>query len=134
MEKDTAWAMAGGFPDKEKRMTLLGSWTSFQKETTIEYKKKSKINYLPSILKSPEYPVCKIYLHFLLDTIEVLELPYIFVQAYKQVYGRILHIIWKHRDLFNRSTKIIPIIGGFYQMHVFQRVIFNRYNCLGLQD
>ena len=63
-----------------KRKPLIGSWTFFQKETTIEYMKKSKINY-----KSLLYPFCKIYLHFLVDTIEVLELPYIFEQTYEQV-------------------------------------------------
>ena len=42
------------------RIPLLGSWTSFQKETSIEYMKKSKINYLPTIPKSLEYPFCKI--------------------------------------------------------------------------
>ena len=47
--------------------------------------KKIRINYLPTVAKSPEYPIRKIYLHFLVDTIEVLELPYIFAQAYVQV-------------------------------------------------
>ena len=26
-KKDTAWAIGGGLPEKEKRMPLLGSWT-----------------------------------------------------------------------------------------------------------
>ena len=30
--------------------------------------------------------------------------------------------------------KIIPIMDGFHQMRVFQRVLFKRYNCLGLED
>ena len=38
--------------------------------------------------------------YFLRDTIEVLELPHIFVQADKQLYVRILHIKWKKRDLY----------------------------------
>ena len=51
--------------------------------------KKIKISYLPTIAKSREYPVCKTYLHFLVGTIvEVLKLPYIFVQAFEQVYAR----------------------------------------------
>ena len=80
IDKDTAWATAAGLSDREKWLPLIGSWTFFQKETTIEYTKKSKINY-----KSLLYPLCKIYLHFLVDTIEVLELPYIFGQKYEQV-------------------------------------------------
>ena len=93
--------------------------------------KKSKIDYLPTIRKSPRYPVRKIYLHFLVDIIEVLKLPYIFVQAYEQVHAWILHIIWKHRDIY---SKIVPIMAGFLQMFVFQRVLFKRYYCLGLRD
>ena len=117
IERDIAWSIAG-LPDKEKRMLLLGSWTSFQKETAIGSMKNSKISYLPTIHESWEYPVCKTYLHFLVDTIEVLELSYIFVKADEQVYAMISHIIWKHRDFY---SKIIPIMDGFHQMRIFQR-------------
>ena len=86
---------------------------------------------MPTIPKSREYPVCKTYLHFLVDTIDVLKLLYIFVQTDEQVYARVLHIIWKHRD---RYSKIIPIMNSFHQIRDFQIVLFNRYNCLGLQD
>ena len=41
------------------------------------------------------------------------------------------HIIWKHRDLY---AKIVPIMGGFHHLRVFQRVLLKRYNYLGLQD
>ena len=34
IEKDAAWAITEGLPNKEKRISLLGSWTSFQKEGT----------------------------------------------------------------------------------------------------
>ena len=66
-------------------MPLLGSWKSVRKESTIENMKKSKINYLPTIPKIPEYFVCKTYLGFLIDTMEVLQLSYIFVHADEQV-------------------------------------------------
>ena len=62
IEKDIAWAIAGGLPDKEKRMPLLGSRPSFQEQSSIENMQKSKINYFPTIPKSPEYPPCKTYL------------------------------------------------------------------------
>ena len=83
IEKDIAWAIAGGLPDKKKRIPLLGYWTSFQKETAIENMKKSKINNLATVSKSPEHPVWKIYFHFSVDTIEVPELLYILVLVYK---------------------------------------------------
>ena len=53
IEKDTGLTIARGLPDEKKRMPLLGSWTSFQKETE-------------------EYPVCKTYFDFLVGTMEVL--------------------------------------------------------------
>ena len=85
---------------------------------------KSKTSYLPTIPNSREYPVCKTYPHFLLDTIEAPELPYIFLPADEQVSTGVLHIIWKHKDLY---SKIIPIMDGFYQMRVFQRVLEGRH-------
>ena len=39
-----------------------------------ENMKNPKINYLPTIPKSPEYPVCETYLDFLVGTMKVLEL------------------------------------------------------------
>ena len=71
-------------------MLLLVSSTFFQKETAIENKKNSKTSYFLTIPEMLGYPVCRTYLHFLVETIEVLELPYIFVQADEQVYTRIL--------------------------------------------
>ena len=132
IEKDIVWAIAGGLPDKEKRVALLGSSRSFQKESTIENMKKSKINYLLTIPKSPGYTVCKTYLDFLIGVMEVLELPYIFLHTDEQMYARVLHIIRKQRIL--RSRIILIIIGNFYQFFVFQRVLFKRYNCLGSKD
>ena len=130
IEIGIAWTIAG-LPDKEKWIPLLGSWTSFQKETSIEKMKNSKFSYLSTIPESWEYPVCKTYLHFLVDTIEVLELPYIFIKADEQVYARISHTIWKPRDFYRKK---IPIMRGLNQIYVFQRVFFKCYKSLDLQD
>ena len=59
----------------------------------------------------------------------VLEFPYIFLYADEQVYARILHFIWKHRDLY---SKIIPIMSGFHQLRVLQRVLLKRHKCLAI--
>ena len=40
--KDIARAITRGLPDKEKLVPLLGSWPSFQKQTTIENMKTPK--------------------------------------------------------------------------------------------
>ena len=94
------------------------------KKTTIEYTKKPKTDYFSTIHKSLQYPV---------DTVELLKLPYVFAQAYEQVSARILHMIWRHGDLY---SKIITIMGGFDQVRIFLfvRVLFKRYNCLVSQD
>ena len=83
-ERDITWAIAGSLTHKEEQMALLGSWLSFQEETTIENMQKSKINYLPTIPKSPKYPLCNKYIIFFIDTMEVLELLYIFVHTDEQ--------------------------------------------------
>ena len=100
---------------EEKRMPLLGSWTFFQKESTMQNMKKSKISYLPTIHLSQK-SVCKTYIHFLVDIIEVLELSHIFIQADEQVYARITYMIRRHRVIY---SKTFPIMGGLHQMRIF---------------
>ena len=80
IEKDIAWAIPGGLPDKEKAMPLR-FLDIFSKINYDREHEKSKIYYLPTIPKSPENSFCKTYLHFLVYTIEVLELQYLLVHA-----------------------------------------------------
>ena len=47
----------------------------------------------------------------------MLEVPDIFAHADEQVYGRVLHLVWKHKDEY---ANIIPLMGGFHQLRVFQ--------------
>ena len=42
-----------------------------------------------------------------------------------------LNITWQHRDIY---SKIIPVMGFFHQMCVFERLLSKRYNCVGLKD
>ena len=55
----------------------------------------------------------------------------IFVHVDEQVYARILHLIWKHKDIF---SDVIPLMGGFHQLRVFQKIIYNRHNIIGYQE
>ena len=59
------------------------------------------------------------------------DLPRIFVHAGEQVYARVVHLIWKHKDKFKN---IIPLMGGFHQLRDFQRIIFKRHFVIGYQD
>ena len=106
---------------EEKRMPLLGSWTFFQKESTMQNMKKSKINYLPTIHLSQK-SVCKTYIHFLVDIFEVLELSHIFIQADEQVYARIIYIWYGSTELFIQKRFLLWAV--FIKCVFFQRVNF----------
>ena len=67
----------------------------------------------------------------MLETMNLLETPRIFVHADEQVYARMLHLIWKHKDLFRN---IIPIMGGFHQLRVFQKILYKRHTIIGYKD
>ena len=89
-----------------------------------------KISFLPTILKSPEYPVCKKNLYFFLEAIEYLEWSHILVRADEQVYARISDLMWKQRDLY---LNIILLMGGVHQLRVFQSILMKHYGCLEFQ-
>ena len=118
----------GGLPkdnDDEDGLHLLGSWTAFNKTVCEKESVKSLLKYLPANENPPEYPVCKEYLNFILDVIKFLNIPHIFVHVDEQVYARILHLIRKHEDIF---SNVIPLMGGFHQLRVFQKIIYKRHN------
>ena len=79
-----------GLPDKENIMSLLGFWATFQKGTTVELMNQYKKNVFAYYSRKPK---------ILLETIEYLELPYIFVRSNEEGYARISHLLWKHRGL-----------------------------------
>ena len=78
MENDIAWAVAGGLQNKEKRMLLLGAWTSFRKETTIENMKNLKLITCQRFPKAQNILFVKhikiyqkVKIHILVDFMEV---------------------------------------------------------------
>ena len=50
---------------------------------------------MPTIPEPPNYKGCKEYLDYVVNTCDILEIPYSFVHADEQVYSRLLHFIWK---------------------------------------
>ena len=74
----------------------------------------------------PDYAVLKSYLDFLVDTTDNLSIKH--SHADEAVYSKILHIIWKHGD---RYKKVIPLMGGFHQLLVLQKIIYKRHGCMG---
>ena len=73
----------------------------------------------------------KAYLDFLRDTTDNLCLNHIFCHADEQVYAKLLHIIWNHGDYYQ---KIIPLMGGFHQLMVMQKIIYKRHGCMGYKQ
>ena len=100
--KDLIWAIASGLLkdiDGATNLPFLSSWTAFNKNVTDVTTFKSIMNYMPATPEPLDYKVCKEYLDFLVNIFDTLEIPYSFVHADEQVYSRLLHLIWKHKDL-----------------------------------
>ena len=86
---------------------------------------KSLLKYLPANENPPEYYVCKDYMDFILEVTNCLDLPRVFLHADEQVYARVLHIVWKHKDQFKC---IIPLLGGFHQLRNLQALFGKRHD------
>ena len=114
-----------------EQFSAIGSWTSFHKSVTKEETEKCVQEYLPVIPEPPEYPVCKEYLDFLLEVIEYLEIPHIFVHSDEMIYAKLCHILWKNKDLYR---SVILLMGGFHQLRVCQRLLFKRFHCKGYKE
>jgi len=89
--------------------------------------KKSSVQYLPVMPEPPDYTVLKNHLDFLLDTTENLGIKHIFAHADEAVYEKLLHIKWNHGDYYKN---IIPLMGGFHQVMVMQKIIHKRHSCM----
>ena len=66
----------------------------------------------------PKYPVRKRLLDNLLDIMNELDLDQIFAQADELAYSKLVHILWKFPDIYNR---VIILMGGFHQLRVPQK-------------
>ena len=71
-----------------------------------------------------KYPVRKKFLDDLLDIMKELDLDHILAHADELVYSKLVHILWKFPDIYNR---VIVLMGGFHQLRVRQKQIYKRY-------
>ena len=132
MKKDTIWSIANGLPlEQDSTLPLLGSWTAFNRKVSSKEQAKSLIEYLPIINQPPKYDVCKHYLDSLNRIIDDLGAKNVFVHADEEVYSRLVHIIWKHGDIYKKA---IVIMGGFHQLRVKQKLIYKQHGCLGFKE
>ena len=92
-QKDILWSLTGGLPNEDdEELPLLGSWTSFMKNTAREKNIQSLIKYLPANENPPEHGVCKEYLEYIMEVMGILEVKEIFVHADEQVYARVCQL------------------------------------------
>ena len=91
---------------------------------------KSIVEYLPMVPGPPEYPVCKKFLDDLLDIMKELDLDHIFAHADELVYSKLVYILWKFPDIYDR----VVLMGGFHQLRVRQKQIYKRYACLDFKS
>ena len=135
-KRDVVWGCAIYLTDKISDLKTIGPWTNFNKTFAEPIFQRSLLEYLPVITKAPEYPVCKKCLDDLLELLKVLFLIYLVMAMNKsvdvciisfadeQVYGRLLHIIWKNKEIYKN---VIILTGGFHQLRVKQKLIYKRH-------
>ena len=87
LRRDIAWSLCGVLDEEE--LQLLGSWTPFNRLVTSHLSEAIVQDFRPVTPHPPEYPVCKEYLDFLLDLIEELEIPFMYVHSDELVYSKL---------------------------------------------
>ena len=116
-----AWNVSMRFLNDD--LPLLGSWTLFNKlAPNVKYEAVVQ-EYLPVNPHPPDHAICKEYLDFLLEVIDKLEIPFIYVHSYEVLYSKSCEILWKNKDIY---TKIILSIGGIRQLGIMQRLLHKR--------
>ena len=131
-QEDLLWSLAGGVPtNSDDPLPFMGSWTAFKKSICEKETPRSILNYLPANENPPEHGVCKEYLEYALEVMDCLEIKRMFVHADEQVYARLVQLIWNHKDRFKN---IIPLLGGFHQLRVLQKILYKRHAVVGYGD
>ena len=131
LKKDVLWALVYGFSNIDIDTLPVGTWTIFNQQVSSTTRKASILEYEPQIPQKPSLAVCKVYLDSLLETIKDLQLHHVFSFADEDIYCKLLQIIWKHPSLY---AKIIPILGGFHQLKVRQKLIYKRHCAVGYKQ
>ena len=126
-KKDILWAIAGSVSREVtglEELPKLGSWTAFNRMVSKENCLPCVQEFLPVSPHSPKYPICKRYLDFLLDVIDDLEIPFIFVHSDEDIYSKLCMLLWKDPELYKG---IILLVGGFHQLRLHQKLLYKRF-------
>ena len=93
LKRDIAWSLCGVLNDEA--LPLLGSQTFFNKLVSNTKYEAVVQEYRPVNPHPPDYPICKEHLDYLLEVIDELEIPFIYVPADEMVYSKLCEIFWK---------------------------------------
>ena len=100
--------------------------TKFQRSVSPTLQQKSIIEYFPLIGQPPKFDVCK-KCDGLNEIVRELELDYIFGHADEDVYAKLVHIIWKHGDLYKTVITIKINAGPFRLGFITDLSITNKW-------
>ena len=79
----------------------------------------------------PEYPDCNNYLDNLTDMISNLEISHNYEHVDEIIYSKLCHIMWKNPELYKC---IVMLMCGFHQLCLKLRLIYKRFNCIGIKE
>ena len=66
----------------------------------------------------------------LLKIMSDLGLSHIYAHADEDIYRNIVQLKWKYKDLYQN---IVPVMGGFHELRVYQRLVYKQFDCLELE-
>ena len=122
--RNIAWSLCSALNDDN--LPLLGSWTFFnQLVSNMKYGAVVK-EYLPVNPHSPDCPICKEYLDFLLEVIDESEIPFTYIHSDEMVYSKLCEMLRKNKDIL--------LMGGFSELRVMQRLQYTRHFPKGYRE
>ena len=96
-------------------MTSYHFWGPFHRMVTCHKTAACVQEFLRVSPHPPEYPICKGYLDFLVEIINELDIPHMFVHSDEMVYSKLCDILWKSPPVYKN---LILLKGGFHQLRV----------------
>ena len=133
-KKTLCWVlmrMISGAPDKQN----IPAWSAFQQLTSAGNISSglTNIGYLPPITDTPtKWSVCFEIIKRTVETMNELELEFIFLECDQAIYTKVLQIMFKlereNKDLYGR---IVLHMGGFHVLMCMLKTIYSRFKGCG---
>ena len=141
LERDISWVLLSAVGNnilenklpsvRIEELKAVDSWAAFPKKTSHAETVKCKLEYLPVVSLSSHDNTVKWYMDNIVQIMEEIGNEKIFVYADEAIYRKIVMIMWLYNGKYEN---VIPLIGGFHTLLVYLKILYKKYNCLGLQD